>query len=148
MGTLEHAITIAATAHRGQIDKGGAPYVLHPLRVMLQMSTNQERITAVLHDVLEDSGLTVDDLRAEGFPDVVIEAVTLLTKSESEDYDAYVARVVLNPLARRVKVADLEDNCDLSRIPHPTGAHHALVEKYRRALRFIETHASSSQDAT
>lgn len=139
MGTLERAIVIAATAHRGQTDKGGAPYVLHPLRVMMRMSTNQERIAAVLHDVLEDSDVTVDDLRADGFPDAVIDAVALLTKPEAEDYEAYVARVVRNPLALRVKVADLEDNCDLSRIPSPTGKDHARVERYRRALRFIET---------
>ena len=137
MSTLERAIAIAAEGHAGQIDKAGQPYVLHPLRVMLRPDTTDERIAGVLHDVVEDCGWTLDDLRAEGFSEAVLRAVDAVTSREGEDYDHFVARAAANPIGRKVKLADLEDNCDLRRISHPTEKDHARIEKYRRAIRTI-----------
>jgi len=113
--SLERAIEIAVIAHKGQVDRAGAPYVLHPLRMMLRMQTDQEKIIAVLHDVIEDTAWTFDDLRNEGFSEEIIAAVDCLTRREDESYDDFVRRTSVNALARRVKVADLEDNMDIRR---------------------------------
>ena len=138
MSTLERAIVIAAEGHAGVKDKGGAPYILHPLRMMLSLSSNDERIVAVLHDVCEDCpGWTFDRLRAEGFSESVIAAIESVTKREGESYDAFVLRAAANPIGRRVKLADLEDNCDLSRIAAPTDSDHQRIEKYCRAKKLI-----------
>jgi len=139
MSTLERAIAIAAEAHAGQVDKAGAPYVLHPLRIMLRLSTSDERIVGVLHDVCEDCpGWNFDRLRAEGFLPHLIEALQSVTKRDGEDYEAFVRRAAVNPIGRRVKLADLHDNCDLSRISQPTEHDHARIDKYRRAITMIE----------
>jgi (p)ppGpp synthase/HD superfamily hydrolase len=96
--TLEHAISLAAKAHEGQTDKAGAAYILHPLRVMLSLNTLDERITGVLHDVVEDcDGWSLDRLRAEGFSEAVVEAVDSVTRRPSEDYEAFVRRVAADP---------------------------------------------------
>ena len=137
MSTLERAIAIAAKAHEGQVDKAGAPYVLHPLRMMLRLSKSNERITAVLHDVVEDCGVTLETLRAEGFPEQVIEAVDSVTRRPEESYEAFVLRAASNPIGRRVKLVDLQDNSDLSRIEHPTARDYERIEKYRRAIDAI-----------
>jgi (p)ppGpp synthase/HD superfamily hydrolase len=134
MSSLERAIAIAAKAHEGQTDKAGAPYVLHPLRVMLRVTTTEERIVAVLHDVLEDSPITLDDLRRDGFSDVVLNALQSVTKKSEETYEEFVLRAAADPIGRRVKLADLEDNSDLSRIPDPGPRDHARVAKYQRAI--------------
>ena len=121
LSTLERAIAIAAEAHAGQFDKAGAPYVLHPLRMMLRLLSNDQRIVAVLHDVCEDCpGWTLDRLRSEGFPDHVIEALRSVTKCDGENYEAFVRRAAANPIGRPVKLADLYDNCDLARIAAPS----------------------------
>lgn len=137
MSTLEQAIAIAAKAHEGQVDKAGAPYVLHPLRLMLRLSGAEERITAVLHDVVEDCGISFETLRTEGFSEQVIEAIDSVTRRPEESYDAFVLRAASNPIGRRVKLADLEDNSDLSRIANPTTHDYERVEKYRRAIGAI-----------
>ena len=138
MASLERAIAIAVEAHRGQTDKAGQPYVLHPLRIMLSLDSVAERIVGVLHDVVEDSDWTFAALRQEGFADSIIEALDSLTRREGETYGAFVARAATNPIGRAVKRADLLDNCDLSRIANPTERDHARIEKYRRALVLIE----------
>jgi (p)ppGpp synthase/HD superfamily hydrolase len=139
MSTLERAIAIAAEAHAGQLDKAGAPYVLHPLRMMLRMASNDERIVAVLHDVCEDCpGWTMERLRGEGFPDQLIEALLSVTKRDGEDYDAFVRRAAANRIGRQVKLADLDDNCDLSRIAAPSERDFERIDKYRRAIKLIE----------
>lgn len=137
MSTLERAISIAAGAHEGQVDKAGAPYVLHPLRVMLNVSTLEERIVAVLHDVVEDSAVTFDNLRDEGFSDTILEALASVTMKDGEAYDDFVARAAANPIGRRVKLADLQDNCDLSRIAHPEARDYQRIAKYQRAIATI-----------
>jgi guanosine-3',5'-bis(diphosphate) 3'-pyrophosphohydrolase len=136
MKPLERAIGIAVQAHCGQIDKAGAPYILHPLRLMLRMETESEMMAAVLHDVVEDGhGWTLQRLAGEGIPADVVEAVGHLTKrpEEEADYEAFIRRAGMNPMARRIKLADLEDNMDLRRIASPTERDLARIEKYRKA---------------
>jgi len=139
MSTLERAIAIAAEAHAGQTDKAGAPYILHPLRVMLSLSTDEERMVAVLHDVCEDCpAWDVERLRAEGFSEAVIAGLRAVTKREGEDYEAFVRRAAADPIGRRVKRADLADNSDLSRIAEPTAKDHERLAKYRRAIALLD----------
>jgi (p)ppGpp synthase/HD superfamily hydrolase len=138
VSTLERAIAIAAEAHAGQIDKAGAPYVLHPLRMMLRMSSIDERIVAVLHDVCEDCpGWTLDRLHREGFSERIIDALQSVTKRDGEGYEDFVRRSAANPIGRRVKLADLRDNSDLSRIAVPSERDLQRIEKYRRAIDLI-----------
>src|SRR5215470_12211882 len=139
MSTIERAIAIAAEAHTGQVDKAGAPYMLHPLRMMLRMASNDERIVAVLHDVCKDCpGWTMERLRSEGFPEHLIEALRSVTKRDGEDYEDFVRRAAANRIGRRVKLADLHDNCDLSRIAAPSERDFERIDKYRRAIDLIE----------
>jgi len=140
MATLERAIAIAARAHEGQVDKAGMPYVLHPLRMMLNVDTPEARMAAVLHDVVEDTSVTLEHLRDEGFPDSVLAAVEALTKHEGEDYEAFIRRAGACPIARKVKLVDLRDNSDLSRIAEPTEKDRQRIEKYKRAIQYLETH--------
>ncbi|TQR33948.1 HD domain-containing protein [Brevibacillus brevis] len=135
MSTLEKAIVIATQAHAGQVDKGGNPYILHPLRIMLKMSTVETMILAVLHDVLEDTDVTVEELRNEGFSEEIIAAVIALTRNDDETYMEFVGRTKQNPIARLVKLGDLEDNSDLSRIPEPTEKDYERLLRYKRAIK-------------
>src|SRR5262245_28479422 len=137
MSTLERAIEIAAKAHAGQLDKAGAPYILHPLRVMFRLQDPAARITAVLHDVVEDSSWTIEDLRAEGFDAPVLAAVDALTRRSGESYEDFVRRAGLHPIAYPVKLADLADNLDLSRIASPTERDEARIARYERAQAFL-----------
>jgi (p)ppGpp synthase/HD superfamily hydrolase len=143
---LDTALQIMAQAHAGQVDKAGQPYVLHPIRVMMRLATLEERVVALLHDVVEDSDLTLDDLRARGFSPAVVAAVDCLTKVEGETYDAFVSRVLTDPLAARVKIADLLENIDLTRLTEVREADLARVAKYHRALARL-TAAGASQRA-
>ena len=129
---------LAAKGHMGQLDKGGHPYILHPTRVMLQCRTTEEKTVAMLHDLLEDTTYTAEDLKQEGFTEEVIAAVVCLTKTEGEDYTVYVERICQNPLAARVKLADLTDNMDLNRLPGLTPKDFQRLEKYLRAKIRIE----------
>lgn len=139
MSTLERAIAIAARAHEGRRDKAGAPYILHPLRVMLGLDTEAERITAVLHDVVEDcADWSFERLRGEGFSEEILAALNAVTKREGESYEDFVRRAAANPVGLRVKLADLNDNCDLSRIANPTLQDHERIARYRRALAFLK----------
>jgi len=138
MSNLERAIVIAAEGHAGATDKGGAPYILHPLRMMLTLTADEERIVAVLHDVCEDCpGWTLERLKAEGFSESIIDALDSVTKRPGEQYVDFAKRAAANPIGRKVKLADLTDNCDLSRIPKPTDDDHQRVEKYQRAIEII-----------
>jgi len=137
MATLEDAVSLAATAHKGQRDKAGAPYLLHSLRVMLRMDDDDARMAAVLHDVLEDTPTTAEDLRAAGFSESVVETVEVLTRRTDEVYEAYIRRVTAHPLARRIKLADLEDNMDLRRLPCISPADHERLNRYRAAWELL-----------
>lgn len=134
MPTVERAIAIAAQAHAGQVDKAGQPYILHPLRVMQAQTSDAARIVGVLHDVVEDTDYSLDDLRQEGFGHDVLEALDAVTRRSEETYEEFVQRAVSDPLARSVKYADLLDNCDLSRIAEPTQKDHDRIARYRRML--------------
>jgi (p)ppGpp synthase/HD superfamily hydrolase len=139
MSTLERAIVIAAEGHAGTIDKAGAPYILHSLRVMLAMREKNDRIVGVLHDVVEDcAGWTLDRVRSEGFSEEVVEAINSVTKRDGEEYFSFVRRAAENPIGRKVKLADLKDNSDLARISNPTQRDFDRIEKYRDAIKIIE----------
>ncbi|MBF0295499.1 MAG: GTP pyrophosphokinase [Magnetococcales bacterium] len=134
MTTLDAAIALAVDAHKGQTDKVGQPYILHPMRLMLRLDGEEERIVAILHDVVEDTHVTLDDLRAMGFSPTVIEALDRLTHRPEESYDDYLARILPHPLARKVKLLDLEDNMDIRRLDHQCQENDWLrLKKYRTA---------------
>lgn len=138
-GMLERAIALAASAHSGQKDKGGQPYILHPLRVMAAVATNDERIVAVLHDVAEDCPQhPLDKLEVE-FGPVIGAALDAITKRQGEDYDAYLKRVAGNRIALPVKLADLKDNSDLSRLGRvPSETDIKRLDKYLRARAILQ----------
>ncbi|MHB0943363.1 HD domain-containing protein [Paenibacillus sp. ALE1] len=138
VNNLNKAISIAVTMHNGQVDKGGNPYILHPLRVMMKMQSNEEQIVAVLHDILEDTTMTEEKL-LEDFTGQIIDAVIALTRLENETYWEFIARCKQNELARKVKIVDIEDNMDLSRIEQPTKKDYDRVNKYKKALKELTT---------
>ena len=133
IATVEDAVSIAARAHRGQKDKAGAAYLLHPLRIMLRMDTEAAMMAAVLHDVVEDTEWTLERLREVGFSEEVLEAIDCLTHREGESYEEFVERVRTNPIARQVKIADLEDNMNVRRINQLGPKELERLEKYHRA---------------
>ncbi|MEQ1768335.1 MAG: GTP pyrophosphokinase [Devosia sp.] len=140
MSNLQRAIEIALAAHADQFDKAGALYILHPLRVMLAQTTEKARIVAVLHDVVEDcEDWSLDRLRAEGFSEEIVSAIDAVTKrpGEEDDYDKFIERGSRNALAREVKLADLRDNSDLSRLANPTEKDRARVARYQKAIRYL-----------
>ncbi|WP_338869845.1 HD domain-containing protein [Myxococcus stipitatus] len=133
MPTLEDAIALAVEAHRGQRDKAGQPYVLHPLRLMLKLETEEERTVAVLHDVVEDTPWTLERLRERGYPEPVLRALEGLTRRKDESYEAFIERLRPDALARRVKLADLEDNMDVRRLTAVTAKDTERLARYRAA---------------
>ena len=136
---LERAIEIAQEAHKGVKDKGGHDYINHPIRVMHAMSNDQEKIVAILHDVVEDSDWTFDRLKEEGFEDSLIESLRCVTKySEEEDYQEFIKRAATNKIATKVKMADIEDNLDLSRLGTLTEKDLTRIEKYKKALKYLK----------
>ncbi|WP_040712957.1 HD domain-containing protein [Paenibacillus curdlanolyticus] len=137
MSTLTKAILIATEIHDGQTDKGGNPYILHPLRLLTKASTEDERIVAVLHDVLEDTSYRLQDLVTDGFSQSILDALTALTKLEGESYESFIVRIKQNELATKVKILDIADNMDISRIPTPSEQDIKRIEKYQQALRIL-----------
>lgn len=134
MSTLARAIEIAASAHKGQKDKSGAEYILHPLRVMERGKTEVEKICGVLHDVVEDSDWTFTALENEGFSAEVIVILRCITKkSEDEDYDKFINRVSQNPIAVQVKINDLLDNMDITRFKDLNESDLKRLNKYLKA---------------
>jgi len=111
--SLAHTMAFAEECHRGHVDKSGVMYVLHSLRVMRQMDSETEKIVGVLHDVVEDSPITLQDLRQKGYSQEIIDAIDCLTKREEESYEDFIERCKQNPLALKVKIAGLEDNVDI-----------------------------------
>ena len=133
---LDRAKAIATSAHEGQVDKAGKPYIDHPIRVMNMGKTVEEKIAGVLHDVVEDSDWTFEMLEKEGIPKDVMDALRCVTKlSEDEDYDHFIERVKTNPLAVKVKLNDLKDNMDITRLGEVTEKDLARLNKYIRAYR-------------
>ncbi|MBL8358872.1 MAG: guanosine-3',5'-bis(diphosphate) 3'-pyrophosphohydrolase [Rubrivivax sp.] len=143
MSSLERAIAIAAAAHAGQTDKAAQPYILHPLRVMLRVAQPEERMAAVLHDVVEDTDVTLAQLRAEGFPESVVEAVDALTKRPGETRLEAAARAAEHPIALRVKLADNAENMDLSRISEPTARDRERLREYEAVRALLLARAAA-----
>ncbi len=145
MSTLAKAIAIAAQAHIDQVDKAGQPYILHPLRMMQRLDNLAAQIVAILHDVVEDTPITLDDLRAAGFAAEIIAAVEAVTRREDESYEQFIERLQDNALARQVKLADLEDNMDLKRINTLTPTDLARVERYHRVWMQLRRRANVTE---
>ncbi len=137
MSTLEQAIALAAEKHAGQADKAGQPYILHPLRVMLNVETEEQKIVAVLHDVLEDTATTLDELRDYGFSTPQLDALLALTKQAGEDRIAAAQRAAQNRIACRVKLADVADNMDISRLEQLSDKDHTRLAQYQQVKQIL-----------
>ncbi|MBR6990952.1 MAG: hypothetical protein IKH97_01900 [Bacteroidales bacterium] len=133
------ALLIAKRAHAGQKDKAGQDYITHPIRVAERCDDPRAKIVALLHDTIEDSDVTADYLRKEGFREEIVEAVLAVTRREGEDYDDYVRRAAQNELIRMVKRADLEDNMDIRRLPELTDRDVERLRKYLRAWQYLSS---------
>ena len=131
------AMQFCFDAHKEQTDKSGLPYVFHPFHLAEQMPDELTAAAALLHDVVEDTPYTLDDLRSQGFPETVIDALELLTHREGVSYFDYVAAIKSNPIARQVKMADLRHNSDLTRLDVVDSKALARVEKYKKALEIL-----------
>ena len=138
MTLLEKAIIIASKAHNGQKDKAGCEYILHPLRLMLQMKTQDEKIIAIVHDAIEDSDYTIQDLRHEGFGEEILNPLELLTRNNKNvAYEDYIKKIKTNPVATKIKIADLEDNMDLTRIKDLKEKDLSRLKRYNWAWHFL-----------
>ncbi len=132
------ALLICYNAHKNQLDKSGVPYVFHPYHLSEQMNDEYSVCTALLHDVVEDTPVTLDYLKKEGFPNEVLEAIALMTHDKNEPYFDYVRRIKNNPIAKKVKLADLKHNSDTSRLNYVDEKTLARCEKYKQAIRILE----------
>jgi len=135
MNLIEKALSVALKAHEGQKDKMGKTYILHPLRVMAKMESEEEICIALLHDVIEDSDVTADYLLEQGFPTKIVETIQCLSKKGSESYENFINRIMKNPKAVKVKCADIEDNLDLTRLDSFSEKDLPWVTKYQRAWK-------------
>lgn len=135
---LEKALRIAVEAHAGQMDKAGKPYIFHRLRMCCRCFTDEEKIVAFLHDTIEDTEVTAEDLHSEGFPRNIVDAILSVSRDENESYENFVKRTRLNPLGRAVKLHDLEDNMDLSRLEQVTEKDLGRLNKYIKAYRYLK----------
>lgn len=137
MTLYDLALSIAQEAHKGQVDKAGIDYINHPIYVASLVETDEEKAAALLHDVIEDSDMTLSDLLNHGIPSEVLQAVSILTKDKKLTYQEYLSRVKTNEIARKVKLADLKHNSDLSRITNPSEKDFSRSEKYKKAIEFL-----------
>lgn len=135
---IEKALLIATKAHSGQTDKAGTAYIFHPIRVSCRCLTDEEKIVALLHDTIEDTDVTEEYLLSEGFPRSVVDAILSVTRNEDESYGDFIKRCRLNPIGRQVKLHDLEDNMDISRLPQVTEKDLARLNKYIEAYRYLK----------
>jgi (p)ppGpp synthase/HD superfamily hydrolase len=138
MNLIEKSLSIALQAHAGQTDKAGQPYILHPLRLMAKMDSEEEMAVALRHDTIEDSPHTAKTLLDAGIPLNIVDAVQSLTKSYGENYDQFIQRVLKNKLAVKVKKADIADNLDVLRLKTLTDADLERVRKYHKAYKILD----------
>lgn len=142
MNVLAVAITLAAHAHQTQTDRGGKPYILHPIRVMMRLRTDDQELMAIaiLHDSVEDSSgaITLDSLKNLGFSQRIIDGIDALTKRDGESYDDFIARCALNPDAKRIKMEDIKDNSDVTRLKGLRQKDFERLEKYCRAYEYLK----------
>ena len=134
---VDLALSIARQAHEGQLDKAGVDYIEHPIYVASQVDTEEEKAVALLHDVIEDSPFTAEELLLAGLLETVVTAVQILSKKKGQDYQTYLENVKSNPLARVVKLADLKHNSDLSRLSSVTDKDLERLEKYKKAIDYL-----------
>ena len=132
------ALKLCFEAHKDQIDKSGMPYVFHPLHLAEQMSDENTTIVALLHDVIEDTEYTLDDLRKFGFAENVLSAISLMTHADDVPYMEYVVKIKTNPIAKAVKLADLKHNSDMSRLDRITQTDEERAKKYKQAIELLE----------
>lgn len=137
MDMLNKALIIAINAHKGKFDKGGIDYISHPVYVALNMDSDDEKITALLHDVVEDSSISLEELKAFGFNKQIIEAVNLLTRKKDTDYFDYIKALKNNPLALKVKLADLKHNSDEERLALLGERGQSLSKRYNKAIKYL-----------
>ena len=137
---FDKAAEIATKAHEGQTDKSGKPYIGHVMRVSSGCKTQKSKVIALLHDVVEDTPVTPDELRAEGIPTDIVEAVLILSRRQGEEYEQYINRVAPHPLCREVKIADLEDNMDVRRLAEIGEADIRRLKKYHKAWKTLTSH--------
>ena len=133
----QRAYALAKKAHLGQKDKGGNDYIEHPKAVASMMDTDIEKAVAYLHDVVEDTKISFDDLKEYGFPNQIIEAVKALTKQKNESYDVYIDRVIKNPIAKKVKLADMKHNSDITCIKNPSQKDYDRCQKYLDKIQYL-----------
>ena len=134
---VDLALSIARQAHEGQLDKAGVDYIEHPIYVASQVDTEEEKAVALLHDVIEDSPFTAEELLLAGLPETVVTAVQILSKKKGQDYQTYLENVKSNSLARVVKLAALKHNSDLSRLSSVTDKDLERFEKYKKAIDYL-----------
>ena len=132
------AMRLCFEKHKDQVDKSGIPYVFHPFHVAESMEDEETTVTALLHDVVEDTDTTFEELTALGFPEGVVEALKLLTHEPGIPYFEYVEKIKENPIARAVKMADLAHNSDLSRLETVTRRDLERIEKYKKAMEMLK----------
>lgn len=131
------ALVISFNAHKEQVDKSGMPYVYHPYRIAEQMNDEYSTCVALLHDVIEDTDITLEDLKDEGFPQEVIEAIALMTHDDDTPYFDYIRQIKTNPIATAVKLVDLQDNSNYERLDKVEIKDLQRIEKYREAKRIL-----------
>lgn len=131
------AMAIAYEAHMGQVDKAGVPYVFHPCHVADGMPDEISTAAALLHDVVEDTNWSFEQLEKEGIPEAVIRPLKLLTHQKEDSYEDYIRKIAQDPVAEKVKLADLAHNSDLSRLPEITEKDRLRIEKYRKAMAYL-----------
>ena len=132
------ALKLCFEAHKDQIDKSGMPYVFHPFHLAEQMANENTTIVALLHDVIEDTEYTLDDLRKFGFAEDVLSAISLMTHADDVPYMEYVVKIKTNPIAKAVKLADLKHNSDMSRLDRITQTDEERAKKYKQAIELLE----------
>lgn len=137
-GMTKKAMKLCFNAHKDQVDKSGMPYVFHPFHLAEQMSDEETTVVALLHDVVEDTNYTIEDLRKMGFSEAVLEAILLMTHDETVPYMEYVKKIKKNRIAAAVKHADLMHNSDLSRLDTVDEKIMKRVEKYKQAIAILD----------
>ncbi|MCK5535792.1 MAG: GTP pyrophosphokinase [Bacteroidales bacterium] len=138
MSTIEKALEIALNAHKGQTDKAGQAYILHPISVMQKGENLNEKIVGLLHDVVEDSDYTITDIKNEGFSLEITTAIEALTKKEEENYDTFIQGIINIPLARKVKINDITDNLNVLRLNELKDKDLQRINKYLKALKILK----------
>lgn len=133
----EKALQIAIKVHGGQVDKGGNDYINHPIRVSENCCSDEEKIVALLHDTIEDGDITADYLLMQGFPHDIVDAVLSVSRNKDEDYFDFIQRCKANPIGRRVKICDLEDNMDITRLNELTEKDVERLKKYHKAYNML-----------